>query len=159
MLRRRPDDSFELRYIEHALRSINVRGLGAERKDALRARIMANLADQDPARSFLANVAREHWVLVPAGIGIIGTILATAIAIERLDHRDDSTRAVIDGGLVPLRSMSHGQVYATADQWVSFRQDLAVGMEQGSEIRYETVDGVTAVRLLAGHLRAGGLFD
>lgn len=152
MLRRRPDDSFELRYIEHALRAISAPPLSSERKAVLLDRIMSNLGDQDAPRSFARTIATERWILVPAGIGIIGTILATAIAAERLvADTSDGSSSPLSGGLVAVQPANPGHYIATADQWVRFRNDVAVGIEEGSEIRYDTVDGVTAVRLLSGH--------
>lgn len=151
MLRRRPDDSFELRYIEHAMRSVAVPRIAHDRREALRARIMASIGEQDPARALLWRAAREHWILVPAGVGIIGAIFATAVAVEHLDQPGrDASIAHLDGGLISLQRMPQGHVVATADQWVSFRTGLAVGIEEGSALRYGTEDGVTAVRFVSG---------
>lgn len=82
MLRRRPDDTFELRFIEEALHSFAPPRLSAERKEALRLRIMSSLGEQEQKQPGFGILPRERWVLVPAGIGIIATILAAAKAAD-----------------------------------------------------------------------------
>src|SRR5512142_1910654 len=77
MLRRRPDSTYEFRQIEAALRSARPKPLSAERKEALRLRIMSRLGEQELARPGL-RVLHERWITVPAGIGLAAAIFAGA---------------------------------------------------------------------------------
>ena len=87
MLRRKPDNTFEYRHLEFALGSSRPLPLTPERREALRLRIMTSLGPQD-ARARRGLALREHWVAVPATIGVAAAIFGALHFAPFTDWQD-----------------------------------------------------------------------
>ncbi|HET7736977.1 MAG TPA: hypothetical protein VFK32_00230, partial [Tepidiformaceae bacterium] len=78
MLRLRPDAMLEFRAIELTIRSAAPAALMPERREALRARILAQLGAQDQPESAFGRLVHERWITIPVGAGIAATVIAAA---------------------------------------------------------------------------------
>ncbi|MBA4180037.1 MAG: hypothetical protein C0506_05555 [Anaerolinea sp.] len=140
MLRRRPDDTFEYRHVEMALRAFRPAPLAADRREALRRRIMMNLGVQEQPRQRL--VIRERWVTVPAGIGVAAAIIAALQFAPRPgDEPADVIVAqalgdvLIDGQ--PGDQARPGQaITALSFAWIGITGDLRLGLEPGARVAF-----------------------
>ena len=141
MLRRRPDDRFELLLVEEALSAIAPPPLSVERREALRQRIMTGLGTQDAAASWGLRPG-ERWVLIPAGIGVVAAILAAARYVQ---HSNDDAEAKVYVRQLEFDTSTPGGQHVVESRWVSFGREVAVGVEPGTSI--ESVGGPGAVVL------------
>ncbi len=159
MLRRRTDGLYEFRWVESAVASAAPERLSAERREALRLRVMASIGEQDAAagRRFVPELMRERWILVPAGMAVGATIVA-ALHAWAIDHsqNEDPMRARIAGEATidGTRSAEAGPgqaVFARSDAWLAFADGTRFGMTEGTLLRYsQSSDGGTVVELSSG---------
>src|SRR5690348_11515427 len=102
MLRRRPDNTFEFVIVESALETAAPGGLSAERREALRLRIISHIGEQLPAPRrtaaiFGAPSFKSRWVVVPAGVGIGIAVIATLRATQDSASKNGALVARITG--------------------------------------------------------------
>ncbi len=95
MLRAR-GDRWEYLAIEVALRRAAPPPLTPEQRERIRARIMAQLGAQEPARPPL--VFRTRWVAVPVGAGLAATIVAGVRLVAHRFSGDEGGAGVVVGG-------------------------------------------------------------
>ncbi len=95
MLRAR-GDRWEYLAIEAALRRTAPPALTPEQRERIRARIMAQLGAQEPARPPL--VFRSRWVAVPVGAGLAATIVAGVRLVPHQYSGERPSGGVVAGG-------------------------------------------------------------
>ncbi len=154
MLRRRPDNTFEFREVERMLYSIQPPALAPERKDALRARIMESLGEQEALRQagILTPAFRERWVAVPAGVGIAAAIIG-GIYLQRgltdttgSDHGEATFAGQLNLDGAPVNAIRPGPTFVAAMYThVSLGGDVALMLQTGTSFRYEERDGEVTV--------------
>ena len=151
MLRRKPDNTFEYRHLEFALGSSRPLPLTPQLREALRLRIMTSLGPQD-AQARRGIALREHWVAVPATIGVAAAIFG-ALHFAPFTDQQDAT-VVMARSLGDILVNGQPADRATADQviraqsfaWVAISDAVRVGMDPGSNISFQqTGDLVTIV--------------
>lgn len=156
MLRRRRDGRYEFLHVERVLGAAAPPALAPDRKEALRVRIMAQLGEQDPApRRFPA--LRERWVAIPAGIGVAAAILAANHFLLASPGGDFSTHArasndVLVNGRISTRVAPGDDVRAITASWIGVGDDVTLGLEAGTSLRYFEETSGLRVELTGGRL-------
>lgn len=158
MLRRRPDNTFEFREIERVLYSIQPPALAPERKDALRARIMSSLGEQDALRAagILTPAFRERWVTVPVGASLAAAIIAGIYVYAQTTEGDGGEADVafvgqlsLDGS--PVDELRPGlEFIALSHTNVTLGKGVALLLEQGASFSYLEAEGQVTVHPVAG---------
>ena len=154
MLRRRPDNRFEYRDIERALYRMQPPSLAPERRDALRARVMASLGEQEALRraGILTPDFGDRWVAVPAGVGLAAAIIAGIYAHRHLEGGTGTSAPAVtfagelqfDGA--PVGELRPGPTFvAAAYTQVSLGDQVVVLLERGASFSFASLDGDVTV--------------
>ena len=156
MLRRKPDNTFEFRHVEAALTGSRPLPLTAERREALRLRIMSNLGPQDAPARRAANL-REHWVAIPAAGGVAAAIFG-AVHFANINDEQTSTivmaRSVGDilvNGKAVDSATAGEEIRARSFAWVAISDDVRVGMDPGSSISFQQSEDRLTVKHHSGN--------
>jgi hypothetical protein len=146
MLRRRPDNTFEFRYVEAALEAARPAPLSPARRDALRARIFAMLGEQERRQPLIGFTPGERWVTIPAGVGIAAAIFA-AVQLAResvpTGHPVRSPLSVQAAGSMEVNGREASEAFAgdrivaRGDTWLTVAASYRVGLETGTAVRFE----------------------
>ncbi|MEO6043164.1 MAG: hypothetical protein ABIQ47_04495 [Tepidiformaceae bacterium] len=151
MLRRKPDNTFEYRHLEFALGSSRPLPLTPQRREALRLRIMTSLGPQD-AQARRGIALREHWVAVPATIGVAAAIFGALHFAPFTDQQDAtvvmarSLGDILVNGQPADRATADQEIRAQSFAWVAISDAVRVGMDPGSSISFQqTGDLLTIV--------------
>jgi hypothetical protein len=158
MLRRGPDNTYEYRDIERMLYSIHTPALAPQRKDALRARIMARLGHQDERRRValpLIPEFREKWVAIPAGVGLAAAIIAGMNYYEGLGGDGGTLHARLSGpvtvdGAYSDRAEPGDLLVALSAADIDIGTQFRVSLEAGARFSYYESDGRVTFRPFAG---------
>lgn len=151
MLRRKQDNTFEFRDIERMLYSIQPPALTAERKDALRLRIMASLGEQDEARRGFAPLNfRERWIAVPAGAGLAAAILAGAYIMNPEQSGTSINGTVTWNGVAIDRPQPGQMMVAVSNAQVRISANILVSMDAGARFSYAESGGNVTLQPLGG---------
>jgi len=165
MLRRRPDATFEFRLVEEALMRSAPRGLSAERREALRLRIMDRLGNQEVVRRWQSLPRAEVWVAIPAGAGVVAAILAAGRLSEAWQSRDEAaggaTYALATGDVLvggePASEARPGQdIVARGSTWLTLSDDVRIGLESGSTVRFDDEAGRVVLTMESGDVTVVG---
>ena len=155
MLRRKAPDVFELRMIEAALARRAPAALSDERKLLLLNRVMQSLGEQDlTLAARVSAVAQTRWVVVPAGAGLAAAIALAVAGQLELPRGPGSQRGSVvgqlrfegSGGMIDSGEL----VFASEHSWITYGNDVQVGLEQGSAIRLRADTEAVHVELVSG---------
>ncbi len=144
MLRRRPDNTYEFRMVELVLQAGAPGTLTAERREALRLRIMSRLGAQDHAPLRIAGVTvHERWIAVPAGLGLAATIAAAIVVAQQQSDLTTvplaarGTGDLLINGRVANQAIAGDLIVARSAAWLSLGPDAHVGMSESTALTFK----------------------
>jgi hypothetical protein len=160
MLRRRPDDTYELLFVEQALWAARPVGLTAERREGLRLRILSALGRQEEREARVLALPTERWVAIPAGVGILAAILGAARLAEEMREALGSVQHASPVPAGPTNDplgrtwTDSGSMSADQPSW-AFAEGVAAGLNGGASFDYDHQDGELRVSNVRGALVLG----